>query len=603
MSRPNFKARIIVMLALIMFAIVIYNDSTDTESLGLLDALYLTKNSFKEFRNQLLGKNDHVAASGLNEIDYPLNSMVNSVFPIDSLIQVNYTDHKDNRNVSTEVVGRYASFSPILSSDLYSQFQVLDHNACSIIPDISKYENKVLVVLRGDCTFVEKVENILKSELKPKTIIIANDEPFKGLITMYSSTFNEDRSIKIPIMFITYESYQFLKKLNKEDLTIRISTASLGNWINILLSLILSPPLLIIIFYCLIQVIHNCRKLQKNRFSEKIVKNLPVYIYNKNHLIHCKDFYKYLNITGQTDAAIENLNDSQSSIDSYPLISDSPKFDNIDITNAKPTPSSSNPALNSFVINGVDIKALTNRINVLFMHDDFYPAFKCSICLDRFKPLRSRVLILDCKHFFHENCLSNWLINFKRSCPLCNHSIANIPHNLLAGQVNDYGSLDLEAQIESEYNHDSSSQMDDNENTSLSSEMTTQVLQANPLLSEEGSSIPQDSIPIGIQSSASGPVSESESESTLSFKTPPTTFADSDTTSNRSSFYVSHPPTGTANPTLSRMTSQEQMDSTRQLIDEYTSRRNLRGENIEFDDDVTSNESGDSNSTINLANS
>lgn len=586
MSTPNYKARSIVVLAFVMFAIVIYNDSTDTESLGFLDALYLTKNSFKEFKNQLMGKND-VSKSGFNDIDYPLNSMVNSVFPIDSLIQVNYTDHKANRNISTDIVGRYASFSPILSSDLFSQYEVLDHNACSVIEKDDKYEDKILIVLRGDCTFVEKVENILKSELSPKTIIIANDEPFKGLITMYSSTFNEDRSIKIPIMFITYESYQFLKKLNKEDLVISISTASLGNWVNILLSLILSPPLLIIIFYCLIQVIQNCRKLQKNRFSEKIVKNLPVYIYNKNHLIQCKDFYKYLNMTGQTDAAIENMNDSQSSINSFPLISDSPKFDNMDITNAKPTPSSSNPALNSFVINGVDVKGLTDRINVLFMHDDFYPAFKCSICLDRFKPLKSRILILDCKHFFHENCLSNWLINFKRSCPLCNHSISSVPPNLLAGQVNDYGSLDLEAQIESDYQSSSNSQI-------VQDQMVTD---SSPV--DERELIPQDPIPT--ESNLNSIVSESESE-TLSFKTPPTTFA-SGPISNRSSFYISHPSSASTAPTTQVLNSQEQLDSTRQLIDDYTSRRNQRGENIEFDDDVTSNESGDSNSTINLANS
>ena len=33
------------------------------------------------------------------------------------------------------------------------------------------------------------------------------------------------------------------------------------------------------------------------------------------------------------------------------------------------------------------------------------------------------MLVLDCKHFFHEYCLSNWLINFKRSCPLCNYTL------------------------------------------------------------------------------------------------------------------------------------------------------------------------------------
>lgn len=41
----------------------------------------------------------------------------------------------------------------------------------------------------------------------------------------------------------------------------------------------------------------------------------------------------------------------------------------------------------------------------------------------KYIPLKSKVLVLDCKHFFHEYCLSNWLINFKRSCPLCNYTL------------------------------------------------------------------------------------------------------------------------------------------------------------------------------------
>ena len=66
---------------------------------------------------------------------------------------------------------------------------------------------------------------------------------------------------------------------------------------------------------------------------------------------------------------------------------------------------------------------MVRGLNILVPPDDYFNATKCSICLEKFHPLRSRVLLLNCKHFYHEQCLSNWLINFKRSCPLCNNSL------------------------------------------------------------------------------------------------------------------------------------------------------------------------------------
>lgn len=356
------------------------------------------------------------------------------------------------------MVGRYASFSPILSNPITGHYKTFPNSACEAInttmPDYADYEDKILIVLRGDCTFVKKVDNLVHSDLNPKAIIIANDEPSSSLITMYSSTFNDDRSLDIPILFITNESYKIFYRFNLDNLLVKVSTAPLGNWINIIISMILSPPLLILFFYCLIQLIQNCRRLSRNKASEKIVRNLPVYIYNKNHLIRYLEFYNYLNVTSQTELLINDNSDSSSSNNSLHFDRDS---------HTKPTPSPSSPTLNNFKINGVDVKRSAAELGVLIMNDDFYPAFKCSICLDGFKPLKSRVLVLDCKHFFHERCLSNWLINFRRSCPLCNNStIANVSNtsstSLIAGQLNqpNYNTFN-EVDVESHIGLDSSS--------------------------------------------------------------------------------------------------------------------------------------------------
>lgn len=46
----------------------------------------------------------------------------------------------------------------------------------------------------------------------------------------------------------------------------------------------------------------------------------------------------------------------------------------------------------------------------------------CSICLEDFKE-GDNVITLQCKHIFHENCLTNWFIKKntnKIECPICN---------------------------------------------------------------------------------------------------------------------------------------------------------------------------------------
>ena len=48
---------------------------------------------------------------------------------------------------------------------------------------------------------------------------------------------------------------------------------------------------------------------------------------------------------------------------------------------------------------------------------------KCSICHEEFA-INTIVKILPCKHFFHRDCLSEWVIsNRKSKCPLCRKNI------------------------------------------------------------------------------------------------------------------------------------------------------------------------------------
>ena len=44
---------------------------------------------------------------------------------------------------------------------------------------------------------------------------------------------------------------------------------------------------------------------------------------------------------------------------------------------------------------------------------------ECPICLDE---LSKQVIKLNCGHFFHPNCINQWLIS-KNICPLCKFEI------------------------------------------------------------------------------------------------------------------------------------------------------------------------------------
>lgn len=417
--------------------------------LELEDALYLTKNTFKELQSQYMCKSRKYACPKRDQgppgeerssqipthnflgMDLDLNSsfsnVVNSVFPIDLVVSYNAS------NSTHEFLARYASFSAILNGKIRSEYAIVPGHACSKIhaEDHPHLKDKILIVLRGKCTFVDKVSNILDSGLRPRAIAVANNEPYHSLITMYSSTFNEDGLVNVPILFITNEDYSRLKELEPQHIELQLQTASVDGWINLMLLMAVSPPLLILVCYLLIRAIQTCHRRRVSVLNQRLVRKLPVFIFNRNHLVPTSKFYGYLTATGQTQ--------------DIPLI----------LSSSEDLPAGQEPEIPqnilSYVINGTDLYSLKD-MHLLFANKDFYTTQKCSICLDRFIPLKSRVLVLECKHIYHEKCLSNWLINFRRSCPLCNEALHLFDGQpLLANDTSSYGSFGVDLERNSQY--------------------------------------------------------------------------------------------------------------------------------------------------------
>ncbi|CCG23305.1 late-stage biofilm-induced gene in C. albicans [Candida orthopsilosis Co 90-125] len=393
-----FKLRTVaILLVLILYVLFIYFGNGS--QLDFNAAMFLTKNSLREFKQRLSSKKIITPITGPlqyeGDSEYPFNNVFNSLFPIDATFEFNTTH---TGNITThKFTGRYASFSAILSSELTSQYRFLSENACTSVSVNDGDQNKIIIVSRGDCNFVSKVLNIIDSNAKPKAIIIANNEPYRGLVTMFSNAFNQDGALTIPIVFITFEDGQLLKSMQNEVIILQMKTAAIGDWLSILLSIVLSPPLLIILIYVIILCGQRVRERQINKRNTELVKNLPVYVYNDDQLILESDFEKYRGMADQG------------------TFTDSTSYSK---------------------------SASRKKLRILSSPNDYFRAFKCSICLERYEPLKSRVLVLECKHMHHQKCLSRWLINFRRSCPLCNNTI--LKDNLLSGHEVTYGSFDME---------------------------------------------------------------------------------------------------------------------------------------------------------------
>ena len=389
-----------VAICLVLLLYVAFIDYKTVGQFNFHSGIFSPKKSISEvkeildFKSSMASVVDSLPYEG--DPEYPFNNVLNSLFPIDAMFEFNTTYEG---NITThKFLGRYASFSRVLSDKVIGRYKILSENACTKISINKEDQNKILVVSRGDCNFVTKVLNIIESNAKPKAIIIANNEPYRGLVTMYSNTFNQDGALSTPIVFITYEDGKLLQSQEDDNTLLQISTASIGNWFNIVLSIVLSPPLLIILVYCLIICGQRVRRRQISKRNTELVKNLPVYVYNDDQLILEPDFDKNIGL-------IE--------------------------------PGVTDPSLFA--------KTASKRLRILTSPNDYFRAFKCSICLEKYEPLHSRVMVLECKHMYHQKCLSRWLINFRRSCPLCNSTI--FKDNLLTGHEVTYGSVDMETGV------------------------------------------------------------------------------------------------------------------------------------------------------------
>ncbi|CCE82942.1 Piso0_002708 [Millerozyma farinosa CBS 7064] len=455
--------RVLWVSATLIFLWFLFSGNEGSPELEIRDALYLTKNSLREIKSKCWdwiqhqivprrvcwkdakSSRDNIDSQGFEKKDTlrqksPANSLDNllyAFFPIDAMILYNRTTSEGDRE-TWNIRARYASFSSIVNNDLEGEIAIAASDFCETLDNITNIRDKILVLSRGGCTFSEKITNVLNLKARPKSVIVANNKPNDPLITMYSSSL--EQRVHFPVMFITYESYNdYLAQANGKRVS--ITTLTYSNLVNILGSSVLSPPLIIILVYLSLKCSNNIKRKKKFRQNLNLVRRMPVYVFNGDHLVPKKSFASYLEVTDLTHKAqevdaVSNDSSPTESVRSFVLKDHVP---NLETSRMSP------------YANNKDLIKLKKDLGLLLAPEDYYHSLKCSICLERFHRLSSHVIVLSCRHIFHESCLSNWLINFKRCCPLCKSAINSKYIPLLSDNAvnNDYGSINanLESQM------------------------------------------------------------------------------------------------------------------------------------------------------------
>lgn len=345
-------------------------------------------------------------ASLFQEFDYSfdLDSRGPSLLPMTAILEyANATEH---------VIARYASFGPIvdvayevpLNRTFSGTLVLISNNACDLkllqqLVELNEFYNKsnrafdkhvFALNQRGGCSFYTKTLNLQK--LGVSAVIIGNDQPGRGLLTMFSKNIPED--IGIPLVFITQESFIALKFHLNAPISIYTGQTP-SPFLDALLTLVFSPPIaLMVVFFVVKFRRYHRRRLE--RASKNAVSNLPVFVYNAEYLIPIKeyerrrDFYSDGVEPPQKPSLFMGLFKKGKS--NMPLDDDEAPV----------------PELRRHLS--------TEEFNQFHMG-------QCLICLNQFRRLKLKVVLLPCSHYFHYKCCINWLCNYHKTCPVCKHDI------------------------------------------------------------------------------------------------------------------------------------------------------------------------------------
>ncbi|KAK9241211.1 hypothetical protein V1525DRAFT_423013 [Lipomyces kononenkoae] len=136
------------------------------------------------------------------------------------------------------------------------------------VPDL---RDKIALVMRGECSFYEKVLNL--QSWGAAAVIVGDVEGARGLLTM--SAKGDTHKIGIPSFFVSHSSYVQLGQLHTVSI---IPAQPPSPVLDTLLFLLVSPLLSLSLIYALL-IFHRRYKRMRDRAPKAFVENLPTRIW------------------------------------------------------------------------------------------------------------------------------------------------------------------------------------------------------------------------------------------------------------------------------------------------------------------------------------
>ena len=76
------------------------------------------------------------------------------------------------------------------------------------------------------------------------------------------------------------------------------------------------------------------------------------------------------------------------------------------------------------------LSSLNNNDNINEQQQQQRIESSCSICLQNYNPNDTLIKLPSCNHYFHANCISNWLL-ISASCPICRENLSYLANNVV----------------------------------------------------------------------------------------------------------------------------------------------------------------------------
>ncbi|ODQ65996.1 hypothetical protein NADFUDRAFT_51266 [Nadsonia fulvescens var. elongata DSM 6958] len=275
--------------------------------------------------------------------------------------------------------------------------------------------DSIALVLRGNCGFYEKVLNL--QSWGAVAVIVGDNIYGRGLVTMYKS--DDSHSIKIPSVFVTRSSYEDLRLVNIVHISLENSAPS---FFDTLLFGFISPLFSITIIYLLFMF---------NRYYKGTLERAPVSYVNKlptrlwMGVPECTSGNSStLSIPRMSQESSSEGNENEATALLLPKVtSESARINNSSNHDANSPLLKSYNSLDQFPPH-ISMNPEPFKPQRIHHHEKVWvSSAECIICLEEYVIGESMVMRLPCGHDFHVDCIKQWLINEKRTCPICKQDI------------------------------------------------------------------------------------------------------------------------------------------------------------------------------------